>query len=74
MFKVVTSGPEHTLSFFFETFESSRRGLLMRMRRMNTEFGKQSLISRGPVVWYGLNKNTRNLLNKDLLNSALKKI
>ena len=41
---------------------------------MNTEFGKQSLISRGPVVWYGLNNNTRNLVNKDLLNSDFKKI
>ena len=32
MFKVVTSGPERRLSSFFETYESSKRGLLMNMR------------------------------------------
>ena len=46
----------------------------MRMRRMNTEFGKQSLMSGDPVVWYGLNNSARNQVNQDLLNSALKKI
>ena len=42
------------------------------MRRMNTEFGRQSLIFRGPVVWNGLNNNTRNPVNKDLFKSTLK--
>ena len=44
----------------------------MRMRRMNTEFGRQSLIFRGLVVWNGLNSNTTNLVNKDRFKSALK--
>ena len=57
MFKVVTSGPEHRLPSFFETYESSKRGLLMNMRQMNTEFGWQSLIFMGPVVWSALNNN-----------------
>ena len=61
MFKVVTSGPERRLSSFFETYESSKRGLLMNMRQMNTEFGWQSLIFMGPVVWSALNNNATML-------------
>jgi hypothetical protein len=36
MFKVVTNGPEHRLSSYFEAYESNRRGHLLRIRRMNT--------------------------------------
>ena len=43
------------------------------MRRINTKFGRQSLIFRGPVFWNGLNSNTRNLVNKDQFKNALKK-
>ena len=39
---------------------------------MNTEFGRQSLIFGGLVVWNGLNNNTTNLVNKDRFKSALK--
>jgi len=71
MFKAVTSGPEHTLSSFFETYESSRKGLIKRMRRMNTEFSRQSLSFKGPVEWNGPNNNTRNPVNKDLFKRVL---
>lgn len=73
MFKVVTNGPEHGLSSYFEAYESNRRGHLLRMRRMNTEFGRQSIIFRGPVIWNGLNSKIRNLVNKDQFKNALKK-
>ena len=62
IFKVLTSGLEHRLSSLFETYESSWKGLLMRMRWMNNEFDRQSLMFRGVAVWNGLNKSTRSTL------------
>ena len=73
MFRVVTNSSEYRLSPYFEAYESSRRGLLLKMRRINTEFGRQSLIFRCPVVCNGLNSNSRNLVNKDQFRNALKK-
>ena len=71
MFKVVTM--EHRLSSYFEVTKSSRRGNSLRMRRMNTEFGKQSLIFRGPVVWNSLNENIRKPVNINQFKAAIKK-
>ena len=71
MFKVVTM--EHRLSSYFEVTKSSRRGNSLRMRQMNTEFGKQSLIFRGPVVWNSLNENIRKPVNINQFKAAIKK-
>lgn len=71
MFKVVSM--ENRLSSYFEVTKSSRRGNLLRMRRMNTEFGKQSLIFRGPVVWNSLNENIRKPVNINQFKAAIKK-
>ena len=45
----------------------------LKMRQMNTEFGKQSLIFRGPVVWNSLSENIRKPVNINQFKAAIKK-
>ena len=59
MFKIIKGRYSHRLSPNFDLVNSSRRSLVMRMRKVFTEFGRQSLFFRGPILWNGLNNETR---------------
>ena len=59
MFKIVKGRNPHRLSPNFDLVNSSRRSLIMRMRKVNTEFGGQSLFFRSPILCNGLNNETR---------------
>ena len=45
----------------------------MRMRKVNTEFGRQSLFFRGPILWNGFNNETRIQNEVTRFKVALKK-
>ena len=59
MFKIVKGRNHPRLSPNFDLVNSSRRSLIMRMRKVNTEFGRQSLFFRSPILCNGLNNETR---------------
>ena len=50
----------HWLFSNFQFFKSERKGTLSRMRQMNTESGRNTLIFRGLVVWNSLEKHIRD--------------
>jgi hypothetical protein len=54
---------ENRLSSYFKTVESSRKGTLLEIPRINTYFRRNSLTFRGPIVWNSLDKKTRDLDN-----------
>ena len=59
MFKIIKGRYSHRLSPNFDLVNSSRRSLVMRMRKVFTEFGRQSLFFRGPILWNGFNNEKR---------------
>ena len=58
MFKVMKSNSTHRLSQNFEIVNSRN---MFRFRREKTEFGRQSLLFRGPILWNRLNNETRGI-------------
>jgi hypothetical protein len=73
MFQIINSGGNHRLSSIFKLIDSKRRGNIIDMNKTNTEFGRQSLYFRGPVVWNNLDRNIRNSESLSTFKSALKK-
>ena len=73
MFNIIKSQGNHRLSFMFNLKESKRRGNEIEMNKTITEFGRQSLFFRGPVVWNNLDKNAKNSENINIFKSILKK-
>jgi hypothetical protein len=73
LFKVIHNR-ENRLSQYFKIKDSGRKGTLLEVPRMNTNFGRNSLIFRGPIVWNNLDKKTRDVDKIELFKTALKKI
>jgi len=73
MFKIIKSSYSHRLSPNFDLANSSRRSLVMRVRRLNTEFGRQSLFFRGPILWNGINNEAKIQDDVARFKVALKK-
>ena len=59
MFKIIKGRYSHRLPPNFDLVNLCMRSLVMRMRKLNTEFGRQSLFFRGPILWNDLNNETR---------------
>ena len=49
-----------------------RKGLLLEVKWKNTELGRNSFAYRGSMVWYSLNRSTRDLERIDTLKATLK--
>ena len=73
MFNTINAKEDHRLSPMFKLKESKRRGYIIEMNKTITEFGRQSLFFRGPVVWNNLDRNARNSERIDTFKSILKK-
>ena len=63
----------HRLSPNFDLVNSCRGSLVMRMRKVNNEFGRHSLFFRGPILWNGFNNETRIQNEVTRFKVALKK-
>ena len=68
----VKQGLNSRLLPLFTFVESKRKGLLLEVKRKNTELGRNSFAYRGSVVWNSLDRSTRDLERIDTLKATLK--
>lgn len=70
MYKILKGTEAHRLRKMFVTKDSKRKGLLVQVRKLNTESERNTLNCRGTSFWDSLTTELKNASSKEVFKNS----